>query len=489
MIKKIPLLLFILALTIGQLFWVFPASAASSSTVLVSEVKLGGSITGQPTEFIELYNNTDTAVNFDAGSWWLEYAKPAAVISDCSITSWAGVDTSSNVREQKVTGIIAAHGYATVAMNLNDSVGGSLRLQHNGLIDDLVGWSSVSSLAPCTAGSPAVAPPNGKSIQRKAFDGNNATDFTEPRDPTPLAPAAVTNPTPEPEPTPEPTPQCQGVSLSEIVPNPTGNDTGTEFIELFNEMAQPVDLTECTLKVGSATLALSGFIDPGYKSFYGLSLPNAAGGQVSLVTSSGAVNVTYPADLGDDESYSFINGMWQQGALSTPGEPNAMPPVAGETTATGETLVACAPGKYRSPETNRCRTIEGESSLAPCDPGQTRNPDTNRCRNSASVAGTLAPCDEGQSRNPETNRCRKNATSETAAAACPTGQERNPETNRCKKVLTAKSTNPMATTSDASKKPISYYVLGIVAVAAAAYGIFEYRHSLRNFFASRWQKA
>jgi len=43
----------------------------------------------------------------------------------------------------------------------------------------------------------------------------------------------------------------------------------------------------------------------------------------------------------------------------------------------------------------------------------------------------------------------------------------------------------MAQTAKATAKPVSYYVLGIVAVLALGYGIYEYRHSIQNFLTKR----
>lgn len=475
MIKKLSILLTSLLLTFSQLVWILPAQALSSPLVTFTEVKLGGTIAGQPTEFIELYNNANDPIVFDSGDWWLEYAKPTAVIADCSITSWQSMD-SVNVKQLKVTGTIPAHGYMTINFSLNDAVGGAVRVQHSGIIDDIVAWGNTSSPPPCSQGLPASIPPNGKSIQRRSTTGQNATDFTEPRDPTPLA-ATATGPTPIPE------PSCQGVTLSEIVPNPEGSDTDSEFIELFNETNITVNLSECILEVSASRQTLSGTIEPGYKAIYGISLPNATGAEVTLTTSDAVVSVTYPVDMGDDESYSLINGVWQHGALATPGLPNAMPVVdTSQVDSIDDLLVPCVAGKYRSPETNRCRNVETDSGPTACAPGQVRNLDTNRCRNITAANSALTPCNAGETRSPETNRCRKNTASTSTQTACRPGQERNPETNRCRKVAAAKTTNPLTNPATAAKKPVSYYVLGIVAALAAAYGIFEYRVQIRDLF-------
>lgn len=500
MVQKLSALVIILSLTLSWTTPIFkPSFAAAPTGVILSEVKLGGVISGQPTEFVELYNNGNQGINFDAGDWWLEYAKPAAQISDCSITSWSGQDSSSNVRNIRVTGMIAAKGYAVIEVALNDNSGGSLRLQHSGIIDDLVGWGTAGTLPSCVKGSAAVLPANGKSIQRlldtsnqPMNTGNNSLDYGMPAAPTPGGPsvAQLPEPDPEPEPAPSPTPNCQGISINEILPNPAGDDNGQEFIELHNETSSSVDLTGCILKVGTAQQVLSGVIAANtYRAFYGLTLPNSAGGEVQFVTNTTSIRVTYPANLGDNEAYGFVDGAWQAGLWPSPNTANLATAATGaEPDSEAASPEPCAPGKYRNPDTKRCRNIEAESSLTPCGPGQVRNPDTNRCRNAVTATSGLTACKPGETRNPDTNRCRKNSASGSTLAACKEGQARNPETNRCRNVASAKSINSMAQSAKAGSKPVSYYVLGIVAALAVGYGAWEYRNSIGNFFRGQFAK-
>lgn len=295
---------------------------------------------------------------------------------------------------------------------------------------------------------------------------------------------------PDPEPEPEPTPNCQGISISEILPNPAGSDTGQEYIEIFNETSEPVDLTGCILKVGNAQQVLSGAIDPGYKVFYGLNLPNAAGGEVLFITNTTSSSVVYPADMKDNEAYGLIDGLWHRGLAPSPGAMSVLPVQETEEPTTSlPSLKPCAPGKYRNPATNRCKNIETASStLKPCQPDQIRNPETNRCRKISSTASTLKPCAPDQVRNPATNRCKKAGSEESKLKPCKEGQERNPETNRCRKVASVSSTNAMNDPKNAGSRPVSYYVLGIVALLALAYGIYEYRQTIWSFITRRKEK-
>ena len=148
-------------------------------------------------------------------------------------------------------------------------------------------------------------------------------------------------------------------------------------------------------------------------------------------------------------------------------------------------LVECPSGKYRSPETNRCRAIEeAVNELASCPEGQSRNPATNRCRSVAapsSVSASLVPCGEGQERNPLTNRCRSIASAVAELLPCDEGYERNPSTNRCRKIplsdvpLAAYPVEPMKQT--AQSMGMWWAVAGILA-AASAYAVWEWRREI-----------
>jgi hypothetical protein len=296
------------------------ATALEPGAIMISEIKTGGAISGQPTEFFELYNTTNTAINFSASDWWIEYAKPAAQISDCNNNSWNSMDGSANIKQVKLQGTIAANGYLVFELAMNDNAGGSLRLQHGSTIYDLVGWGNSSSQPVCKLGSGASLPPSSKSIHRLFNSGvpvntdDNNFDFGSPDTPSPTS-SEVVEETPEPELPAD----CRVVSVVEILPNPDGDDTGHEYIELFNPNTGDVSLTGCNLRIGTAIHELSGPVAPGYTALRGYTLPNSAGGQVAYISPAGETVIDYPGGLGDDESYSFIDGTWQRGAQATPG--------------------------------------------------------------------------------------------------------------------------------------------------------------------------
>ena len=276
------------------------------------------------------------------------------------------------------------------------------------------------------------------------------------------------------------------VMLNEIVANPSGADSsGGEFIELYNRGDQLVRLDGCMLSTDKRPSIPLDNIVIAPSGYYTIELFNDllnSGGTVTFVTTTQEDSVEYP-ELGDNESWSMLDGKWQKTKIMTPGEANKPTPQAEVTTTTDTVaLAACPEGKFRNPETNRCKNIvDTASSLLPCAAGSVRNPETNRCRKitALTASSSLTPCKPGQERNPETNRCRKIASATNSLKPCEEGQERNPETNRCRKVtgVVSGATTPTDTQSVRGLHP---NIMILMSVFVVAYGIYEYRLDLAN---------
>jgi len=457
--------------------------ASEQKRLLIAEVKLGGAVTGQPTEFVKIYNESDHAV--DASKMMLEYAKSTANITNCD-GDWRAQD-SANVRVIALSGDITTNSLATIEIAMNDNAGGSLRLRDDTVVYDVVGWGKEGSVGKCSEDDPAPVPSSTKSIRRfvdrqTVFldSNNNAEDFVNNQDPVsdvfPVKqsqdPCAVQHC----EPIHTENTDCSVIELSEILPNPSGSDTNNEYIELHNPTTKTISLSGCSLSVGSSTKKLDGEIVPGYKAIYGLTLPNAAGGTVQLVSSSTEEAITYPEDLADDEAWALVNGSWQVTNQPTPNQANIISEVVVGVSKTSS-IAPCPEGKYRNPETNRCKSY-ATTNLKSCSAGQVRNPETNRCRKLTATALTsLKPCSAGQVRNPATNRCKKIAAS--TLKPCKEGQERNPETNRCRNVAGA-STSTQSTGNDKPQQAskLNMGIFALLALAAGGYGIYEYRNEI-----------
>lgn len=296
------------------------------------------------------------------------------------------------------------------------------------------------------------------------------------------------------------TAQCEldiaPLQLTEILPNAAGSDSGQEYVEIYNPTNKLIDLSAYHIRTGvnsdkSYSFPAGSKIGPGgYVVFHDsdmkFSLVNTTGRVVLAAADGSIISETGQYDSpGDDMAWAQVEGKWQYTDQPTPGEANkpSRPEEVAEPTANEVIAAPCAPGKYRNPLTNRCRSIDADAAvLASCDTGQYRNPETGRCRK-VMAAAALAPCKDGQYRSEETNRCR-NFTAATALAPCAEGQERNPDTNRCRNAA-AKSVPDAAfavqPVKDGAKAFIGWWALGGIGAVALGYAGWEWRREALAF--------
>lgn len=296
---------------------------------------------------------------------------------------------------------------------------------------------------------------------------------------------------------------CQGVVISEILPNPDGDDVDREFIELYNSTNSAVALDGCSLELNTTTKNTLNLFDLSIepKKYLVLTaftsnlvLPNASGGSLTLLEGAIEIDATdYPGDMDDDQSWALSDTGYASTFSPTPGSENIITSLKAcdegyvRNTETGRcnkipevTLpVVCTAGYVLNGDTGRCNKVEAETLVADCPAGQERNPQTNRCR-TVVITASLVPCTAGQERNPLTNRCRSIESATSQFAECKEGQERNPDTNRCRTVV-------LGTTADGESLPIvmdvevprsqSVGILGIFCAIALAvlYALYEWR--------------
>lgn len=311
----------------------------------------------------------------------------------------------------------------------------------------------------------------------------------------------------------EPAIEYPPVYITELLPNPSGTDTGNEYIELYNPSDEVADLTNYYITIGTHTVALPDVaLEP--KAYYLLTsdeadftLVNTYNDGVELYSRDDVLqSSTQPYQQAkDDRSWVVYQGEWQFAAPSPSRATDEKDIVQQNDTEPeraddNEVVLAkeyapCPAGKYRNPATNRCKTIEVTPILKPCSTGQYRNPSTGRCKNIVLASAMRAPCAEGQYRNPATNRCKNIATTASVTLKpCKDGYERNPETNRCRKVRdiateeTAKYPVVPYEELKASGAGVGWWLLGGLTIIGAGYGMFEWRHevarSIRQFFGS-----
>ena len=300
--------------------------------------------------------------------------------------------------------------------------------------------------------------------------------------------------------------ECKGLVLSEIGANLESN---AQFIEIENPTATAIDLTGCRVQTNRSSTAYYSLpnqsLAPGTMYVLkiqgsGLTLTKTTSGTVYVLSSDGKTEVDSQdySTLAEQTSLAFFGDSWQQTYAVTPGEKNVYQQFAScaagyernvlsgrcvQTAGKGAVLLAdCGEGKYRSEETNRCRSYATIAGLTPCKDGQYRSEETNRCRSiAATAAAVLKPCNDDQFRNPATGRCKKIASTEDILKPCAEGYVRNQATNRCRKA--AVGTLPVADfkpteTAGSMAAKTSWWAVLLLLLAAAGYGIFEWRHEI-----------
>lgn len=504
MTKKLTILITISVTIMNVIGW-RPALAASPP-VLITEVQTGfidaSGVESPRQELIELTNVSTNAVNLTG--WKIEYLSAS---NDGSTAPTLIIDTLNGQISANGHGIWEHDGYFPVAPDsifgsgdtsstgLLAKSGGHVRLMNGTTMVDCVSWGSAVTITGCDKVS-AVAPA-GYTLQRRLTNGTydksigvaNLTPAT-PQGGNIYSLSATPPVAPLPtQPQTTPAPDCDNVQLSEILANPSGDDAQGEFIELYNPTDHNQTLYGCSLLLSNgkqyAFTSLDVMNAHEYKAFpysaTGLQLSNS-GATVTLVTVVQQTATTYPA-AADEQAWALIQGVWYSTNQPTPNGPNSLAVVADSAaTTTAPNLLSqlepCSAGKYRNPDTGRCRNIvETASSSAACPAGQERNVVTGRCRKIVATT-TQVPCAADQKRNPDTGRCRKIEAGTAAQKPCEAGQKRNSDTGRCRKTVANSGGKVLGATT--SKKKGHLILVGLVLLGVLFYAVYEYRHEARN---------
>lgn len=372
-------------------FCVFPIRAEGAN-LLITEVQIAGAKANY--DFIEIYNAESSSLDISGyklrkrtstGSESSIRVFPVgSIINGKGYFLWAnsegGFDQS-----------IGANISSTQTLAKNNSIA---LLNPEGNIIDALAWGE-NLVNPFVEGEKfSVNPEANQSLARKFLSGcgcyqdfnNNSVDFNISNNPTPgqqnsqsnesmststSTPTPASTPTPTPTPTPmptfTPTPSVTPASTStpaltstpeltpavtffpsptpapkpvysrlvvinEFLPDPVGDDSQGEWIELFNEGNKPVDLAGWTLTNGKA----SKFTIPqntviGAKSFLVFSRPdtklviNNSGEILSLIDPNGdlAFRVSYEGRASEGQTLARQqDGKWVWSNTPTPGRQN-----------------------------------------------------------------------------------------------------------------------------------------------------------------------
>lgn len=343
------------------------AKAEAMPDIFLTELQTGSADSGSQ-EFIELYNNSDTDIDFGdsahqgQASWQLQYFS-STKITQADFT-WEDTEPTGSL---VLSGAIAAHSYYLISTAPDGTVyapggvspdqtydsshfastAGGVQLidvaDEAVTVHDHVGWSNQDSSA-----DDIYDPPQADgSLQRTVDDEANYSDTSGNLYPwvasSTISPAASWQaPPPEEDPPVDDTDQTplndgpETLEITELLPNPASpaSDTTDEFVEIHNYGGQTVGLAGFTIQTGmtyaySHTL-LDGTVAPnGYAIFTSgetsLSLSNNAG-QARLLNPAGqAIDETAAYDEADAGlAWALIGDNWQWTTTPTPGVLNVL---------------------------------------------------------------------------------------------------------------------------------------------------------------------
>jgi hypothetical protein len=198
------------------------------------------------------------------------------------------------------------------------------QLSPAGTLDLALGTSSVNPAASLELALPIVAPDQAGqfSYQWQMTAGENLFGQSC------LLQLTVVAPEPDPEPDPEPIPTT--LKITEFLPNPVGEDSGGEVIELYNYGAQTIDLQNLILDDADTWPAsTNAYLLPQQNiaagQYLAVTIPagkfglnNTGGDIVTLFSSSGSIisSVVYTGTAAEGKTYSLVDGAWHWTAPS-----------------------------------------------------------------------------------------------------------------------------------------------------------------------------
>ncbi|NQU99587.1 MAG: lamin tail domain-containing protein, partial [Parcubacteria group bacterium] len=125
------------------------------------------------------------------------------------------------------------------------------------------------------------------------------------------------------------------ILINEILPNPEGSDSEGEFIELYNESSEDVDLENWQIGDSSSTYTISSddftstiIIAHSYFTIYrdvsGISLNNTGGETINLYQPNENLldTATYSESAVEGQSYNLLGSAWEWSIEITPGNEN-----------------------------------------------------------------------------------------------------------------------------------------------------------------------
>jgi hypothetical protein len=340
--------------------------ADAAPGVFITEVQTNSGNSGSE-EFIEIYNNTDQAVdladtaNDGETSWQIQYFSSTKVVQPDF--SW---DSETPTGVITLTGTVPAHDYYVISTyqpggyvadqtydnpHLADTAGGVQLVESSDSVkaQDHVGWSNANQ----PPNGLYKSPPAGGSLQRQVNEQGSYTDASG--KPGPFLPSSASSPkdswqTPPPDndsPSPDPNndnsqllDQPDTLRITELLPNPASpaTDANDEYVELYNFGDEPIELHGFTIQSGQAfsysyTIEDEVIEPHSYEIFTSgettLSLANS-GGRARVLDPSGQTideSATYN-EASEGQAWALFGEQWQWTTTPTPASDNVLSAVA-----------------------------------------------------------------------------------------------------------------------------------------------------------------
>lgn len=321
-----------------------PAATEPTATLIISAVQITGGTGKTAEDFIELYNSGDEPTSL-AGYRLVK--RTAAGSSDTIIYEWAE-ESEAKIEPGRFllwsnatyTDLAIAPDVTSVA-TLADNNGIALRFgtEESGEIIDSVAWGSTANGFENVSGD---NPPANKALMRldlldrsagfviaASSPRNSSYEFAPDENPaeetSPEEPPAEEGPEPEEGLEPEPEPEPLNIIITELLPNPSGSDSGAEKIELFNAGTTTANLTDYKLDDILPNQPLSSnayiFSETSIKSGEylvvvipaGLMTLNNTGGDAVTLFDQNNISIasaSYEGTAPENQSYSLYKDEW-----------------------------------------------------------------------------------------------------------------------------------------------------------------------------------
>lgn len=339
--RRFALLFCLGLLAAGSFYFISTVLAISPGDVQIYEVQTTGGPGKTDEDFVRLYNVSQTAIDLK-GLRLVKRTKSGA--TDTTIKSWTKSEMiqplASYLWANSANGFAASiNADAATTQTLADDNGLAVRqgAENSGTIIDSLGWGLCQNIF--VQGTAPANPGPGQTLKRVSYTGNNVTDFilfgqainlltdSTPSTSSASSPqagsvsttssmdattnsstdnsAATTTGADDNSALMVPKFRAGDVVINELVSDPGDGDT--EWLELYNNCAQTIDLTGWLIQDGSgAKTSLSGALDNGDNRYLVVRNPkgnlNNDGDQISLFARGGDLldQVTYGIWPGSD---------------------------------------------------------------------------------------------------------------------------------------------------------------------------------------------